>query len=81
MTIAQLDRIPAPRRNELFHDIARLLSEAGAIDRALEHTGEGWCIDDTLEQIIERIGEEMRFVGKRRRLAKILKMGDIGNAA
>jgi hypothetical protein len=81
MSVAMLEQIPPSRRNELFHEISRLITEAGAVDRALEHTGEGWCIDDTLEEIVGRIGEEMKRVRKRRRVAKILKMGDAGNAA
>ena len=49
MCVVTLEQIPTARRNELFQEISRLVAEAGAIDCALEHTGEGWCIDDTLE--------------------------------
>ena len=78
-----LEQIPAARRNELFHAIADLVGEAGAIDRALEHIGEGWSIDDTLEAIVERIDEELKVARKGRRLAKILRMDalETGDAA
>jgi hypothetical protein len=81
MCVVTLQQIPAARRNELFHEISRLIAEAGAIDRALEHTGEGWCIDDTLEAIVECIDGEMRIARKSRRLAKILKMEDVVDVA
>jgi hypothetical protein len=81
MSVAKLDQIPAQRRTELFHEIARLVGEAGAIDRSLEHIGEGWCIDDTLEEIVQRITAEMKLAGKCRRLAKILKLEDFGDVA
>ena len=74
MSAVTLEQIPAARRNELFHAISDLVSEAGAIDRALEHTGEGWSVDDTLEAIVDRIDEELKMARKGRRLAKILRM-------
>ena len=81
MSTAMLARVPAIRRNELFHDIARLIEEAGAIDRSLAHIGEGWAVDETLEQIVERIDDELRPARRSCRLAKILKLEDAGNAA
>ncbi len=77
MPVVTLEHIPASRRNDLFHAISDLVSEAGAIDRALEHTGEGWCVDDTLESIVDRINVEAKRARRGRRLAKILRMDDL----
>lgn len=81
MSVAMLEQIPAQRRNELFQEIAALVTEAGAIDRALEHIGEAWCIDDTLEAIVERISHEMKVASKCQRLAKIIRFDDSDDAA
>jgi hypothetical protein len=82
MITAMLEQIPAPRRNALFSEITRLVDEAGAIDRSLEHVDEGWAIDDTLEEIVETINDEVRLArASRRRLATILRLGDTDSAA
>lgn len=82
MTIQMLDQIPALRRTALFSEISRLVDEAGAIDRSLERLDEGWAIDDTLEEIVASINEEMRLARKsRRRLATVLRLWDNDNAA
>ena len=80
MSVAMLEQIPVRRRNALFQEIASLVNEAGAIDRALEYIDEGWSIDETLEAIVERIDEEIKVTRKCRRLAKILRMDRLDNA-
>src|SRR4051812_35864718 len=82
MITATLDLIPAPRRNALFNEIARLVDEAEAIDRSLDHMDEAWAVDDTLEEIVESINDEIRLARKsHRRLATILKLGDTDSVA
>jgi hypothetical protein len=80
--IQLIDQIPAPRRDALFSEIARLVDEAGAIDRSLERLDEKWAVDDVLEEIVESINDELHLARlSRRRRATILRLSDTDSAA
>jgi len=66
-----LNLIPARRRDKLFAEIRHLVNEVDAVDRSLEHygDGEGMAIDETLEEVCALLHREAKRVKKTQRKA------------
>ena len=66
MPIKLLNMLSSRRRDNLFAEIRRLVSEVDAQDRSLEHCGEGMAIDESLEEICSLLRREAKRVKKTR---------------
>ena len=66
MPIKLLNMLSSRRRDNLFAEIRRLVSEVDAQDRSLEHCGEGMAIDESLEEICGLLRREAKRVKKTR---------------
>jgi hypothetical protein len=60
-----LHGIPPKRRDALFGEIHRLTAEVGAIDRSLDGHGEGFAVDEALEEIVVLLGSELKQAKRR----------------
>lgn len=61
--------IPARRRDQLYCEIQRIVSEVSAVDRSLEGIGEGMAIDEALEEIVELMSTEVTRARRKSRRA------------
>lgn len=59
MTANTVTLIPPRRRDDLFAQIKQVVSEAEAIDRALEPLGEALAQDEALEEIAGLLASEI----------------------
>jgi hypothetical protein len=57
-------QIPPRRRDLVFAEIKRIVSETEAVDRSLEGIGEAMALDEALEQIADLLGAEVRLAQK-----------------
>lgn len=60
-----VQNIPPRRRDKLYCEIQRIVSEVAAIDRSLEGIGEGLAVDDALEEIASLISTELALARRR----------------
>jgi len=68
MTVKQITSIPVDRRQFVFDEIRSLVDQHDAINRALEHVGESFSIDDALGDIILTFHRELNLSKKRLRI-------------
>ena len=57
MTTAILETLSPRRRDRIFGDIRKIVTEVDAQDRSLEGIDEGMRIDEALESIVEVLDE------------------------
>ena len=69
MSKTRLHDIPPQRRDAIFGEIHRLTAEVGAIDRSLDGIGEGFAVDEALEEIVGIINSEAKRARRRRCVA------------
>ena len=69
MSKTRLHDIPPKRRDAIFGEIHRLTEEVGAIDRSLDGIGEGFAVDEALEEIVGLLSSEMKRTRRRRLVA------------
>lgn len=59
-----LSAIPSRRRDEIFSEIRRVVTEVDAVDRSLDGLGEGIAVDEALEQVCELVIAELQAARK-----------------
>lgn len=73
MSSNDIASIPSYRRDLLFSEIRKKVSEVEAIDRSLEGIGEGIAVDECLEDIADLMAEEIKIAMPRGNRARATK--------